>query len=389
MRAEQRRRRPARQAGDLERVELVACLGNEPSLDAIRRPGERHADAALFRSAAATASDGRTCPAVPPAAIRARNSLGCSVIRGDVKEDPHGREQYDEARPAVGDERERDPGQRGDAEHGREVDGRLTADERRDPGGEQLPERVAAAQRDREAGERERGEGGDHGCRPDQPELLADHREDHVRLLLGEVVDLLDALAEALARDAAGADPDQRLDGLEAGVLRVGPRIEEAEERARAGTARSRSRRDRPGSRSWSAAASVRPGTPATTSIPPIISSSAIVVPRSGSTTIRAAKRQVTMPTGFQSSPSVRGAPLRARYAAAQMSSASFASSDGWNVSGPAVSQRLAPLISRRDDEHRQAEPERGQQERRREVPQPPVVEAGRGERSARRRSSA
>ena len=51
------------------------------------------------------------------------------------------------------------------------------------------------------------------------------------------------------------------------------------------------------------------------------------------------------MPTGFQSSPSVRGAPLREKYAAAQMSSASFASSDGWKVSGPAVSQRLAPLI--------------------------------------------
>ena len=79
--------------------------------------------------------------------------------------------------------------------------------------------------------------------------------------------------------------------------------------------------------------------------MPPIISSSAIVVPRSGSITIRAAKRQVTMPTGFQSSPSVRGAPLREKYAAAQMSSASFASSDGWNVSGPAVSQRRAPLI--------------------------------------------
>jgi hypothetical protein len=38
---------PARKAGDLERVELVARLGDEPSLDAIRRSGERHADAAL------------------------------------------------------------------------------------------------------------------------------------------------------------------------------------------------------------------------------------------------------------------------------------------------------------------------------------------------------
>ena len=50
--------------------------------------------------------------------------------------------------------------------------------------------------------------------------------------------------------------------------------------------------------------------------------------------------------SGFQSSPSVRGAPLRARYAAAQTSSASLASSDGWNVIGPRVSQRRAPLNS-------------------------------------------
>ena len=46
-RPEQRRRRRAWKAGDLERVELVAGGRDEPSLDAIRRPGERHADAAV------------------------------------------------------------------------------------------------------------------------------------------------------------------------------------------------------------------------------------------------------------------------------------------------------------------------------------------------------
>ena len=46
-RAEERNRRSAREAGDLEGVELVARLGDEPSLDAIRRPGERHRDAAF------------------------------------------------------------------------------------------------------------------------------------------------------------------------------------------------------------------------------------------------------------------------------------------------------------------------------------------------------
>ncbi len=38
--------RPPRQSGDGERVELVTELRNEPRLDAIRRPGERHEPAA-------------------------------------------------------------------------------------------------------------------------------------------------------------------------------------------------------------------------------------------------------------------------------------------------------------------------------------------------------
>ena len=46
-RPQERDRGTAREARDLERVELVARLGDEPSLDAIRRPGERHRDAAL------------------------------------------------------------------------------------------------------------------------------------------------------------------------------------------------------------------------------------------------------------------------------------------------------------------------------------------------------
>ena len=43
------------------------------------------------RSASATASAGRTCPAVPPAAIRARRSRRGGMADGDVKENPDGR----------------------------------------------------------------------------------------------------------------------------------------------------------------------------------------------------------------------------------------------------------------------------------------------------------
>ena len=69
-----------------------------------------------------------------------------------------------------------------------------------------------------------------HGGRADEAELLADDGEDHVRVRLGQVVDLLDAVAEPLADEAARAHADHRLHALEAGALSVLPRVEEAEE---------------------------------------------------------------------------------------------------------------------------------------------------------------
>jgi hypothetical protein len=51
------------------------------------------------------------------------------MATGDVKEDSHREERDDEARAAVGDERQRDARQRGQPENGREVDHCLTADE--------------------------------------------------------------------------------------------------------------------------------------------------------------------------------------------------------------------------------------------------------------------
>src|SRR4249920_694928 len=101
------------------------------------------------RSASATASDGATCPAVPPAAIRHRTfRFCCSMPAGDVKEDPHSQECDNEARAAVGDERQRNPGQRSEPEDGGKIDHRLPADEPDDPGRETLPERILASERD-------------------------------------------------------------------------------------------------------------------------------------------------------------------------------------------------------------------------------------------------
>src|SRR6185436_3062247 len=182
-----------------------------------------------FRSASPIASAGRTCPAVPPAAIR--NALcSRSCIARDVKEDPDAGERDHEARAAVRDKRQRNPGQRREPHHRSEVDRRLAADERGQAGREPLAEGVLALQRDLQAEVGEGAVGGDHGGRADEAKLLADDGEDHVRVRLREVVHLLNALAEAHAEDPAGAEPDHRLHGLEAGPLRVLPRVEEAEQ---------------------------------------------------------------------------------------------------------------------------------------------------------------
>src|SRR6266545_5835143 len=146
-------------------------------------------------SASATASDGSTWPAVPPAAIR-HLSARTSAMSCDVKEDAHRRERDDEARPAIGDERKRDSGQRREPEHGGEIDQRLAADERRQARREPLAEGITAAQSNAETCVREEAEEGDDEGRPEQAELLADDREDHVRVGLWEVVGLRWPLAE-------------------------------------------------------------------------------------------------------------------------------------------------------------------------------------------------
>src|SRR5581483_1202954 len=151
------------------------------------------------RSVSATASDGARCPTVPPAAIRHRSSLCSGMATSDVKEDPDAEERDHEARPAVRDERERNPGQGSEPEDGREVDRRLAADERGDAGREPLPERVLAPDRETQPRVGEGAVAGDEDGRADEAELLADDGEDHVRVRFRQVVDLLDPLPEPAA----------------------------------------------------------------------------------------------------------------------------------------------------------------------------------------------
>ena len=94
-----------------------------------------------------------------------------------------------------------------------------------------------AVERDRLAADveqapREPEEGDDHARDADEAELLADHGEQEVGVRLGQVVELLDARAQALAEDLAAAERDQRmreLVGLAERVLLV-PRVEVGED---------------------------------------------------------------------------------------------------------------------------------------------------------------
>ena len=149
---------------------------------------------------------------------------------GDVKEDSDRQQCDDEGRTPVRDERERDSRQRGETENGREVDQRLSGDERDKSRRKPLAERILTGERDAQTRIGKGREGGDHPRNSDEAELLADHGHDHVSVRFGQVVHLPHALAEADAEDAARAEADHRLHGLETGAERVVPGIEKAEE---------------------------------------------------------------------------------------------------------------------------------------------------------------
>ena len=77
----------------------------------------------------------------------------------------------------------------------------------------------------------------DHRQRADQPELLADDRQDRVGVGVRQVVRLLAAHPEADAGQPAGAERDERLHRLPALPQRVGERVRGSRASARRGTA--------------------------------------------------------------------------------------------------------------------------------------------------------
>ena len=210
----------------------------------------------------------------------------------------------------------------------------------------------------------------------DEPELLADDREDHVGVRLGEVRDLPDALAQTGAREAARADADRGLHDLEARALGVRPRMQEAEEAgATIWLEPDRERSDRRVAARVAVTRSLA-GTPATRRIASIIPQSVIVVPRSGSTTISAQKIPVSEPERLHELAERAGrAPAREIHGREQAERE--LRELGRLEAGRPEDEPAARAVDRRpEDEDGRAQPERDEQERRSEIAETVVVEA-------------
>ena len=137
------------------------------------------------------------------------------------------------------------------------------------PAASSMPNRSGARRATRKPTRPNAGEQREHEDAADEPELLADDREDEVGVRVGQEHPLGATRAEPDAVDAAAAERDQRLGDLVAGVRLVVPRVQEREHAGAAVGRREREhgRRRRPRSRraSRDACAAHRPRSAART----------------------------------------------------------------------------------------------------------------------------
>src|SRR5262245_7712290 len=150
-----------------------------------------------------------------------------------MRDEQEAREQDevgDDARPAVADERERDPGQRDDPQDAADDDERLQREAEREPEREQLREAVLCEHRHPEPAQAEEHVDEQQCGRADEPELLGERGVDEVRVELRDqrvaARRRVHALPEALAVEASVPDRVQRLDDLVPGRMAVLPRVD-------------------------------------------------------------------------------------------------------------------------------------------------------------------
>ena len=162
----------------------------------------------------------------------ARSSRPRSVIAAcaqlDRQRHADGGEEGHRGRPAVAEERQRDPGDRHDAHGHAGVLEHAEGDQRERPRGQEAAEGVAGHLGGAQDPPRHHAEKGEHGGRADEPELLAHGREDEVGLLLGHVGQVrLRAVEQARSPEAARADGGHRLVEVVGAALRLGVLVQE------------------------------------------------------------------------------------------------------------------------------------------------------------------
>ena len=207
-----RRNRPAARAETPPRVASAGFVGHESR---------------LLEPAA-----GAPCAAAD-AARHARPLIGRRRLDAAIAErqqQPDDRAVDQQRRAAVADERQRDTGQRHDAQVAAGDDRGLDDDDQRQAGGQQGPEIVGRRRRDAEAalGDQRRT-GPSTASAPSMPissASAAKTKSVWMAGIDGTDADLRQPGAEARAEDAATTVGVQRADDLVAGALRVGERVE-------------------------------------------------------------------------------------------------------------------------------------------------------------------
>ena len=148
----------------------------------------------------------------PGRPVGQRRDRSATAAQVDVLQQPDGEQVGEHRRPAVGHERQRQPGHRHDPERHPDVDEALEGEPADDAGGHQPAEGVGRADGDPAAPPQHDAEQQHEPAGADQAELLPRDGEDEVGLLLGDEGAVgLRPLEQALAEEPTRADGDAGL----------------------------------------------------------------------------------------------------------------------------------------------------------------------------------
>src|SRR5260221_4319016 len=162
--------------------------------------------------------------ATPRPSLPAVAEAADAGIAVDIDADQQAEAEHDgqHRRAAIGDQRQRHSEHRDETHHDRGLDEDMEKEIDGDAEAEQPAEMAAAAQRDGEAVDEDQRIKSEQGDAADETELLGQHGEDEVGLLLGQEVEMaLRAVQEALAEEPARAERDLRLQDVIAGAERI------------------------------------------------------------------------------------------------------------------------------------------------------------------------